>query len=146
VIDSIWFSVGWGQYAAAAALAGPGGLGESFREDLVNRRFRASLQDAPEFLRALPLVAVACIASTRYSEDFRTGRNAFSGGGMMAWEMDEAIRAETEGRERLRDLLLRLLAEDPSVPLDLDRLPDLCRQATGVDVPPIYQRWLGPLA
>jgi len=145
VIDSIWFSEGWGQYAAAAALAGPGGLGESFREDLVNRRFRTSVQNAPDFLRAMPLVAVSRIASTRYSEDFRTGRNVFSRGGLMAWEMDEAIRAATDGQKSLRDLLRRLLGEDPSDPLDLDRLPDFCHQATGVDVSPIYRRWLGPM-
>jgi len=143
VIDSIWFSEGWGQYAAAAALAGPGGLGEGYREELVNRRFRASLESAPAFLQALPLVEVSRIASTRYSEDFRTGRNVFSRGGMMAYEMDQAIRASTEGRKSLRDLFRRLLDEDPHEPLDLERLAELCRQATGVDVSAIYRRWLG---
>jgi len=144
VIDSIWFGEGWGQYAAAAALAGPGGLGDGYRQELVNRRFRASLEGAPEFLQALPLVQVSRIASTRYSEDFRTGRNVFSRGGMMAYEMDEAIRAATGGRKSLRDVFRRLLAEDPREPVDLDRLPELCRQATGVDVSAIYRRWLGP--
>jgi len=144
VIDAIWFSEGWGQYAAAAALAGPGGLGDGFREDLVSRRFRASLERAPEFLRALPLAQVSRIASTRYSEDFRTGRNVFSRGGMMAYEMDEAIRAATDGRKSLRDLFRRLLEENPREPVDLDRLPDLCREATGVDVSAVYRRWLGP--
>jgi len=144
VIDSIWFSEGWGQYAAAAALAGPGGLGETFRRDLVDRRFRASLDGAPAFLRELPLVEVSRIASTRYSEDFRTGRNVFSRGGMMALEIDEAIRAGTDGRKSLRDLLRRVLQENPHEPLDLDRLPELCREATGVDVAAIYARWLGP--
>lgn len=145
VIDSIWFSEGWGQYIAAAALAGPGGLGEGYREELVNQRFRASLESAPAFLREASLVQVSRIASTRYSEDFRTGRSAFSRGGMMAYEMDQAIRAATGGRKSLRDLLRRLLEEDPRRPLDLDRLPDLCREATGVDVDAIYRRWLAPL-
>lgn len=143
VIDSIWFSEGWGQYAAAAALAGPGGLGEEFRKNLVRRRFGESLDGAPAFLQALPLVQVSRIASTRYGQDFRTGRNVFSRGGMMAYEMDEAIRAATEGRKSLRDLLRRLLEEDPGEPVDLDRLPELCREATGVDVSGIYRRWLG---
>lgn len=43
VLDSIWFSEGWGQYAAAAALAQEAGLGDAFRNELVDRRFRQPL-------------------------------------------------------------------------------------------------------
>jgi predicted metalloprotease with PDZ domain len=145
VLDSIWFSEGWGQYAAAAALAEEGGRGDAYREELVRRRFRDSLKEAPPFLLAMPLVQVSRIASTRYSSDFRTGRNVFSRGGLMAFEMDQAIRAGSGGRKTLRDLLRLLLVEGSGRPLDLDRLPELCLQATGVDVGPIYRRWLGPV-
>jgi predicted metalloprotease with PDZ domain len=145
VLDSIWFSEGWGQYAGAAALAEEGGLGDAYREELVDRRFRASLATAPSFLSELDLVQVSRIASTRYSEDFRTGRNVFSRGGLMAYEMDEAIRQATDDKKSLRDLLQLLMAEGRNRPLDLDRLPDLCLEATGVDVSSIYRRWLGPL-
>jgi len=144
VLDSIWFSEGWGQYVAAAALAEEGGRGDSYREELVGRRFRDSLKAAPRFLQAMPLVQVSRIASTRYSGDFRTGRNAFSRGGLMAYEIDQAIRAGSGGRKSLRDLIRRLLVEGRGKPLDLDRLPALCLEATGVDVGPIYRRWLGP--
>jgi predicted metalloprotease with PDZ domain len=146
VLDSIWFSEGWGQYAGAAALAEEGGLGDAYREELVDRRFRASLAAAPSFLADLDLVDVSRIASTRYSEDFRTGRNVFSRGGLMAYDIDEAIRKGTDGKKSLRDLLQRLMEEGRDRPLDLDRLPDLCLEATGVDIDDIYRRWLGPLS
>jgi len=145
VLDSIWFSEGWGQYAAAAALAEEGGRGDAYRAELVRRRFRESLEEAPRFLNEMPLIQVSRIASTRYSSDFRTGRNVFSRGGLMAYEIDEAIRAGTKGQKNLRDLLRRLMEEGRGKPLDLDRLPELCRAVTGVDVDPIYRRWLGPV-
>lgn len=146
VLDSIWFSEGWGQYAGAAALAEEAGLGETYREELVDRRFRTPLAASPAFLNDLDLVQVSRIASTRYSEDFRTGRNVFARGGLMAYEIDEAIKARTAGKKSLRDLLHRLMEEGRDRPLDLDRLPELCRQATGVDISDIYHRWLGPVA
>ena len=146
VLDSIWFSEGWGQYAAAAALAEEGGLGDGYREDLVQRRFREPLASAPSFLNDLDLIQVSRIASTRYSEDFRTGRSVFARGGLMAYEIDEAIRAGPNGEKSLRDLLQRLMEAGHDRPLDLDRLPHLCREATGVDVSEIYRAWLGPLS
>lgn len=146
VLDSIWFSEGWGQYAAATALAEEAGLGDTYREELVDRRFRTPLATSPAFLNDLDLIEVSRIASTRYSEDFRTGRNVFARGGLMAYEIDEAIRAGTAGKKSLRDLLQHLMEEGRDRPLDLDRLPELCREATGVDISDIYDRWLGPLA
>lgn len=145
VLDSIWFSEGWGQYAAAAALAEEGGLGGDFRETLVNNRFRIPLQSSPPFLNNMDLVHVSRVASTRYSEDFRTGRNVFARGGLMAYEIDEAIRAGSEGRKSLRDLLRRLMTEGQGKDLDLDRVPDWCREETGVDVGEIFKRWLLPM-
>jgi len=64
----------------------------------------------------------------------------------MAYEIDEAIRAGTNGEKSLRDLLQRLMEAGHDRPLDLDRLPHLCREATGVDVSEIYRAWLGPLS
>jgi len=145
VLDSIWFSEGWGQYAAAAALAEEGGLGDEFRRKLVNDRFRVPLQSSPPFLNDMDLVHVSRIASTRYSDDFRTGRNVFARGGLMAFEIDEAIRAGSDGTKSLRDLLRRLMTEGHDKVLDLDRIPQWCREETGVDVDAVFRRWLLPV-
>ncbi len=145
VLDSIWFSEGWGQYVAAAALAEEGGMGDGFRQELVRRRFRIPLRGSPAFLNALPLAEVSRIASTRYAQDFRTGRNVFARGGLMAFEIDEAIRAATGGEKSLADLVRRLMVEGAERPLDLDRLPASCEEVTGVDVGEIFRRWLGPV-
>ena len=145
VLDSIWFSEGWGQYAAAMALADEGGLGDDSRHRLVDARFREPLARMPPFLDRMSLVELSRVASTRYSEDFRTGRSVFARGGLMAYEIDEAIRAASNGRTTLRKVLRRILQEGAAGPLDLERIPAWCREETGVDVDAVFRSWMAPL-
>ena len=146
VLDTIWFSEGFVQYAALEALADAMAEVEAkaFRESLLERRFASTLREAPLFIRRMPLVELSRVASTRYSQDFRTGRNVFSRGALMAAEMDAAIRAASGGRKRLRDALRHLMAwsYEHRRPFAIDELPRIFEQATGVDTRPILERWL----
>jgi predicted metalloprotease with PDZ domain len=148
VLDDIWFAEGFGQYAAMAALRDtlPRDAQPAFLNERLER-FRSGLREAPAFLKRMPLVELSRIASTRYSEDFRTGRTVFSRGGMMAYEMDEQIRRQTKGTKSLRDALRFLVAwsarERRALPTS--ELPALFREATGVDTRAILDRWLAPM-
>lgn len=84
LIDTIWFAEGFGQYAAIMAIAAGESDPAGYRERLLQRRFRDTLAPAPPFLRRLGLVDLSRVASTRYSEDFRTGQLVFSRGGLLA--------------------------------------------------------------
>jgi predicted metalloprotease with PDZ domain len=149
LLDSIWFSEGFGQYAALDALSArlPSAEGAAYRDRLVERRFRQSLAEAPDFLKRMPLVELSYVASTRYGEDFRTGRTVFARGGLMAAEMDREIRRATGGRHGLRDGLRALVAWSAreGQPFAIADLPDHLQRATGVDLRKIYDRWLAPL-
>lgn len=127
VLDTIWFSEGFAQYAALEALADAlaDDAAIEFRQRLVTARFRATLDAAPLFLRKISLVELSRIASTRYSEDFRTGQNVFSRGARMAAEMDELIRERSDGTQRLRDALRYLMAwsEDHKRAFRIEELP-----------------------
>ncbi len=113
---------------------------------MVQRRFHSTLTEVPPFLLRLPLVEVSRIASTRYSEDFRTGRTAFSRGGLMAAEMDERIRSSTNGQKRLRDALRFLVkwSQREKRGFRIDELPGIVQEATGVDTRDILEKWLAP--
>jgi len=50
----------------------------------------------------LSLVELSRVASTRYSEDFRTGQLVFSRGGLLAAALDDHITAWTRGAKSLR--------------------------------------------
>lgn len=149
VLDSIWFSEGFAQYAALEAVADamPGPDAGRFRRTLLERRFESSLAEAPLFIRRMPLVELSRVASTRYSQDFRTGKNVFSRGALMAAEIDAAIREATGGKKRLRDALRALMAwsYENRRAIDIDELPEIFQEATGVETRTIYERWLKPL-
>jgi len=147
LIDTIWLSEGFGQYAAADALSDvlpQGADGRPYREALVESRFRNTLRDMPDFLKRMPLVQLSRTASTFYSEDFRTGRTVFARGGLMAYEVDERMRAATNGKTRLRDALRALVAWSgrEKRAFSIDELPAIFRSATGVDTQEIMDRWL----
>jgi predicted metalloprotease with PDZ domain len=147
LIDTIWLSEGFGQYAAADALSDvlpQGGDGRPYREGVVQARFRAALKEMPDFLKRMPLVDLSRIASTFYSEDFRTGRTVFSRGGLMAYEMDEKIRVQTNGRSRLRDALRDLVAWSAREKraFAIDDLPAIFKASTGVETRDVMERWL----
>jgi predicted metalloprotease with PDZ domain len=148
VIDTIWFSEGFAQYAAADALADRRPDGEAYRRGVVDRRFRSTLAEAPLSLRRLPTVALSRIASTQYALDFRTGQNSFARGGMMAAEMDGLIRSKTGGQRRLRDALRHLMAWSGKERrgFRVDELPAILEAGTGVDVRAIFEKWLAPQA
>ena len=97
VLDTIWFAEGFGQYAAIMAVAAGMPNPAAYRENILAMRFRRNIATAPPFLKRLPLVELSRIASTRYSEDFRTGRLVFSRGGLMAAAIDERIQSESKG-------------------------------------------------
>lgn len=147
VLDSIWFAEGFGQYAAIVAVGNATPDPAAFREGMLARRFRANVDSAPPFLRRLTLVELSRVASTRYAEDFRTGRLVFSRGGLMAAAIDERIQQQSNGARSLRDAL-RFLVEWSARErrgFGIDELPGLIRQATGVEVRDVVDTWLRPL-
>jgi len=147
IIDTIWFNEGFGRYAAISALAAgmPAAEGEEFRRANL-RRLRNIVEQAPPFIRRMPTVVLSREASFLYSTDFRIGMNIFARGSLMAAEMDEQIRQESQGKSSLREALRALLArtEKEHRPFKIDELPAIFKQATGVDVRRVLERWLQP--
>ena len=147
VLDSIWFAEGFGQYAAIVAVGAGAPDPAAFRAEMLQRRFRANVESAPGFLRRLPLVELSRVASTRYAEDFRTGRLVFSRGGLMAAALDDRIQAATTGAKSLRDALRYLVAWTARErrAFAIDELPALIQTATGVETGAVIAEWLRPL-
>lgn len=145
VIDTIWLSEGFARYIAIEALADglPEAEAAAYKKRLLDN-LRQTVAGIPAFIREMPLVELSRIASTRYSEDFRTGRTLFSRGALLAAELDERIRQRTAGRKRFRDAMRHLLAWSARNHrgFRIDELPGIFREATGVDTSDLWERGL----
>jgi predicted metalloprotease with PDZ domain len=150
MIDTVWFSEGFAQFAAADALDAitPAENGISYRDSVVALRFRRPLDEVlPAFLKSMPLVDLSRLASQRYSEDFRVGRTAFARGGLMADAMDRRIRERTRGARSMRDAFRHFVAwtAREKRAFRIDEIPAIVREATGVDTRDVFDAWLGPI-
>ncbi|MCP5115773.1 MAG: hypothetical protein GY953_33510, partial [bacterium] len=78
----------------------------------------------------------------------RTGKESFSRGGLMAAEMDEAIRAQSDGVRDLRHALRHLCewSSGSRRSFTLVELPHLLSEGAGVDLRPIFASWMAKRA
>lgn len=146
--DSIWFSEGFGQYAALDAPADeqPAEQRAVYLDRMLELRYRSTLREMPKFLLEMPLVQLSYRGSYMYSEDFRIGRTLFSRGALMAAEMDARMRQRTQGVKRMRDAFRYLVAwrAKNQRAFQIEELPVIFREATGVETRDILEKWLGP--
>jgi predicted metalloprotease with PDZ domain len=145
VIETIWFNEGFGRYAGMQALAA--GLTDEerkMRRDRVLTRTRGFLDAAPPFIKRMPLTLLSQEASFLYARDFRTGKNIFGRGFLMAAEMDDRIQAQTEGRKSLREAFRALLAWSAKNQraLPVEEMIRIISESTGVDVHDIIAGWM----
>jgi predicted metalloprotease with PDZ domain len=156
IIDTIWFNEGFGRYVAIEALAEAAPKEEAQRSGGQNldaarsgqglNALRGILEAAPEFIRRMSLSDLSREGSFLYSADFRVGQNLFARGALMAAEMDERIRLQTNGQKSLRDALRYLMdwSERNRRAFRTEELPVIFREATGVDTANILDRWMQP--
>jgi predicted metalloprotease with PDZ domain len=156
IIDTIWFNEGFGRYVAIEALAEASPKEEAQRSGGQNLdaarsgqgldALRGILEAAPEFIRRMSLSDLSREGSFLYSDDFRVGQNLFARGALMAAEMDDRIRSQTNGRKSLRDALRHLMewSERNQRAFRTEELPAIFREATGVDTASILERWMLP--
>jgi predicted metalloprotease with PDZ domain len=148
IIDTIWFNEGFARYAAIEALAEamPEKESQDYRRQQLDR-LRGIVDSAPPFLRKMSLDDLSRAGSFLYAEDFRLGMNLFSRGALMAAEMDDFMRAQTQEKKSLRDALRYLLdwSERNHRAFRTEELPAIFREATGVDTKNILERWMQPL-
>jgi len=145
VIETIWFNEGFGRYAGTQAIVA--GLPEEERKarrERVITRTRGILNDAPPFIKRMPMTLLSQEASFLYATDFRTGMNIFGRGFLMAAEMDDRIQAQTGGKKSMRDAFRALLAWSATNQraIQVEEMTRIISASTGVEVQDIVARWM----
>jgi predicted metalloprotease with PDZ domain len=145
VIDTIWLSEGFARYIAMDALAAtmPASEAAAYRKSTTDL-MRNTIAAIPPFIRDMPLVDLSRIASTRYSEDFRTGRTLFARGALLAADLDAHIQKASGGQKRFRDAVVFLMrwSDQHRRGFRTEELPEIFEEATGVRTHDVWQRWL----
>jgi len=145
VIETIWFNEGFGRYAGTEAiLAGLSQEERKTRRERLITRMNDILNDAPPFIKRMPMTLLSQEASFLYAKDFRAGMNIFGRGFLMAAEMDDRIQAQTGGKKSLRDGFRALLAWSAinQHALQVDEMTRIISESTGVDVHDIVAHWM----
>lgn len=147
-IDTIWFNEGFARFITIDAMADamPKKEGLEFRQRQYDA-LRKMLTTMPEFIRSMPLLELSRVASLMYSADFRTGRTLFCKGALMAAELDERIREQSNGNKRLRVSLQALVrwGQQSHRAFRIEELPALIAKPVGVPergIKEIFDRWL----
>lgn len=144
VLDTLWFDEGFPRYVAMVTVGGAMG---SPLDALVTREFRDVLEESSPALRRLSTIDLSRVASTRGETDPRAALAVAARGGIMAAEMDALIRDRSARRSSLREGLRRVVArcrETGGSKLRADEIPALLQAGSGVDVRPVFDRWIGP--
>ena len=145
VIETIWFNEGFGRYAGTQAIvAGQPEEERKTRREHVVMRMRGVLNDAPPFIKRMPMTRLSQEASFLYAKDFRIGMNIFGRGFLMAAEMDDRIQAQTGGKKSLRDAFRALLAWSTTNQraLQVEEMTQIISESTGVDIHDIVAHWM----
>lgn len=135
LIETIWLHEGFIWYVLYEV---------SGNENLI-RMFRETVNTAPDFIKRLSLKELSYLASTQYSSDFRIGRNAFSRGALLAYELDQLITEKSGGKKSFRDALLNLYhwSEKNKRALPFEEIPVIMGRQLGVDIMEVWKKWKG---
>lgn len=135
-IETIWLNEGFIWYASSIITNKPNTI--SF--------FKRVIENAPNHIKKMSLKELSLLGSSKYSLDFNIGRNLFSRGGLMAYDMDVEIKLVTKNKNSFKDALIGLLnwTQENNRAFDYCEIETIMSKATGVDLGDIWQKWQGP--
>ena len=101
------------------------------------------MDNAPDFIKTKTLKELSLLGSTQYASDFRIGKNLFSRGALMAYDLDEYIQKQTNGKKSFKDAILGLLnwSKDNQKAFKYNEIESIMSKTTSLDLSPIWNKW-----
>lgn len=136
IIETIWLNEGFIWYVTSIVTNKPKTI--AF--------FERVLKNAPSYIKKKSLKELSQLGSTQYSGDFNIGRNLFSRGALMAYEMDNEIKKVTHGTLSFKEALLGLLhwTEKEQRAYAYDEIEPILSKSVDVDLSAIWLKWQKP--
>ncbi|MTI38376.1 hypothetical protein [Fulvivirga lutimaris] len=105
--------------------------------------WKSNMDNAPDFIKTKTLRELSLLGSTQYASDFRIGKNLFSRGALMTYDLDEYIQKQTNGKKSFKDAILGLLnwTKENQRAFKYNEIEPIMSKATGVDLSPVWNKW-----
>jgi predicted metalloprotease with PDZ domain len=134
LLETIWLNEGFIWYVSYHQILE--------NEEIVNW-WKSNLDTAPDFIKSKTLKELSLLGSTQYASDFRIGKNLFSRGALMAYDLDSYIQKQTNGEKSFKDAMLGLLnwSNKNQRAFTYNEIEPIMSQATGVDLSAIWNTW-----
>lgn len=137
IMNNIWFNEGFMWFLAYDVL----------KLEIMKTIFYNSVYNTSGVIKKMSLNQLSQTASTLYGLDFRIGRSVFSRGALMAIEMDNYLKEQSEGKKSIKDVLRWLYnwSKENKRAYTMEELPTLINKACGIDLREIYKKWQLPV-
>ena len=138
LIETIWLNEGFIWYVSYYNV-----LNDKAILDFFNK----TTDNAPDYIKKKTLKDLSLLGSTQYSLDFRIGKNLFSRGALLAYDLDKFIQKETNGQKSFKNAILGLLkwTEANKRAFEYNEIESIMSEATGVDLHHIWGKWQKPM-
>ncbi len=137
IMNNVWFNEGFMWFLAYDLL----------KLEIMRTNFYNSVYKSSEIIKKMTLQQLSQTASTLYGVDFRIGRSVYSRGALMAIEMNNYLKEQTEGKKSIRDVLRYLYnwSKQNNRAFTMEEFPTLINKACGIDLGSIYKKWQVPI-
>ncbi len=138
LIETIWLNEGFIWYISYYHVLN--------RKPILNF-FKKILNSAPGYIKEKSLKDLSLLGSTQYSLDFRIGRNLFSRGALLAYELDEKIKKDTNNAKSFKDVIIGLMewTKKHKRAFNYNEIESIISKSVGVDVSDVWKKWQKPL-
>ncbi len=138
LIETIWLNEGFTWYVSFYYVLN--------NKNIINF-FQQNIDNAPEYIKTKSLRELSLLGSTQYSLDFNIGRNLYSRGALLAYDLDQLIIEKTNGSKSFKDAMLGLLkwTEENQRAFEYEEIATIISEAVGVDISETWARWQNPI-
>ena len=137
IMNNIWLNEGFMWFLAY----------DELKLEMMKTNFYNSVYKTSTIIKKMSLQQLSQTASTLYGADFRIGRGVYSRGALMAIEMNDYLKEQSNGKKSMKDVLRYMYewSKKNKRAYTMEELPVLLNQACGVDLGSIYRKWQQPI-
>ncbi|NVK85965.1 MAG: hypothetical protein HWE21_16680 [Cytophagia bacterium] len=134
LIETIWLNEGFIWYVTFQSI---------LHDETRLNWWKSNMDNAPDFIKTKTLKELSLLGSTQYASDFRIGKNLFSRGALMAYDLDGYIQKQTNGKKSFKEAILGLLnwSKENQRAFKYNEIEPIMSEATGVDLSSVWNKW-----